>query len=77
VAADRSDLLRAGIRHRVVAENNVDVRIECAEDKAVFLLIPRDFDKARTMFSETKRQVLESLISQLTKQLAVEALEGR
>jgi hypothetical protein len=76
-----SELAAAGVHYRIrpgpqFGDNRVDIGIPCGLNSVV-LTIPRMLDPRTQGHAETRREVLEALLEQIQKQLAIEALEGR
>ena len=59
-------------------QHSAHVVISCrGGPERIVLEVPRAFDIAADQYRHSRREIIERLISQLTAQLAVEALEGR
>lgn len=79
--AGKNGLRDVGIDHMITegpyfADAVVSIGIRTGEGPLV-LTISRKLDPKSYGFAETRRELIEGLIEQLNKQLAVEALEGR
>lgn len=81
---ERSELEAFGVRYQIRPghwdfpdETTLSLSIDCPGTGPVVLHIPAGRRRVPDFMHPTKRRILESLITQLNNQLAVEALEGR